>query len=216
MTYRDDDEAARARADALQRDLDDTQDELAEARAQLAAAEAEKARLAEEVAEVRARLPERAPAPAPRAAHAQPEQARTSGVELFALAAIGIVFVLIAIGVSRSRSASQDQDPPNPTCTLRTEPPGASIYGVCKNTAMSEPWNEGLPEVLHTPAVTTFEMHRGTTPLAQARQAWIIDDILCGGSMVARLPGYADTPVSSPLVGMGCDETVVRLRSTAE
>lgn len=167
------------RADALQRDLDDTQDELAETKQKLAAAEAEKARLAEVVARVREQQPtEELPS------------ANTTGARVaFLVLAMAAAIALIGLR-SSSRSTPSVVLVDNPICTLRTDPPGAEIVSLCHDA-------------------TPFETTRGRSPLALSRSTWIMNDAICRGSMIARLPGYIDTPVEIPL---GCDDTVVHLR----
>lgn len=202
--FRNDDEAARARADALQRDLDDATDELAATKAQLAAAEAEKLRLARAVEEAR-RAPPKPPEPV-----VQTPSHHASGARAFAYLAVIVVGVsLVALVAARDERASE---PPNPTCTLASDPPGARVVQYCHDP-IAEHMNryraeKGLPLVapLELPTV------RGHTPLAKDRMTWVMEGASCDGPYGLQLDGYEELRTFSPTEGLGCDDTVHRLK----
>ena len=146
MTYRDDHDAALARAAALER-------ELAQERERAAAAEAERRRLQLEVDALRGRRTPirrgpRASAVARAAERDALQQARTiwivSGCAAMAVLAL---FVLALRGTSGERMISA---PPNPACTLRTDPAGADVYAIRGDQVD----------------------HVGTTPLTRSRADW--------------------------------------------
>lgn len=209
--YRDDDEAAHARAYALQRSLDETQDELAAAKAKLAAAEAEKARLADEVDRIsRSTRPETAvPARAPRRRMA-PRDGVSAGWAILGVTLLSVLGLVCVATRSREKATAV----PDPLCELRSDPPGARIVQRCRDRT-AESMNKDLrlqtPNGLSFAFPETFEMTVGTTPYALRREDWNMRGSVCGGWYILTLAGYEDEIVS-PVVGTRCNETTVRLR----
>lgn len=215
MPFRDDDEAARARADALQVDLDRTNEKLERAEDETEAAQRELAATKARLARAEAKLAERGeevppPPPTPAPSHPVP----LGGKLLILAGTMGLaILLLVALktGAPSSSSPSGSGDVPNPSCTLRTDPPGAQIVSLCRDS-VSEAYNAHLLDAGSFPLFPeTFETVRGTTPLTQDRLTWIAWGVICNGTMVARLAGYRDTPVSSPTEGMGCSDRVIPL-----
>jgi hypothetical protein len=202
--YRDDGEAARVRADALQRELDANRRELAVSQRKLASARTRLAELGAADDEEDPR-PERSP---------------------WRWIAVG-TGGLVALGLMVGFAQRFDDEPgatraakPSPACTLRTDPPGATIVSRCTSPAhvarYNAAWAKAAAESGHAFAdLTVYELTEGTTPLSRPHTQWIDgrDTAGCRGKLVAQLPGYREAPVERPVASAtaGCAETVVRL-----
>lgn len=188
VTFRDDHDAALARADALERERDDAKETAEQAEAKLAAANAERLRLEAEVAELRARQPADEAKPP---AIAPPPSSRL-------WVWVGVVVVAVAFLVVIVAKSKRTNTIPNPTCTLVTVPSGATIVAIRRNRVMSE-LSPG-----RTLETSTYEMTIGVTPLSMARMDWIVESVIDSPRLEARLAGYKPMSVSMPLEGMGC------------
>jgi hypothetical protein len=216
VTYRDDHDAALARAEALERQLAELREK---AEDQAADAAEERERLQREIAHYRAKA-ERAAEVPPLPPEAQAtERARAAGTPdgpgplLFILAVGAVIVLALIVGLARTRSAATA--PPNPECTLDTAPSGATIV-VIRENRMAHDMNETLRETGGDEATlmpTTYEMTLGKTPLTRTRSEGIMESVVGGSARFeARLEGYAPLEVTAPLAGMGCDATVHALR----
>lgn len=201
MTFRDDHDAAIARAEALERELgekrrkrEETSSKLADIERRLEEVELERERL-------RAAMPPSTPPPpmtlpAPRWDDPQPASSSLDGTRkrhamLAAFMFTGLaLFVITAMFVAGERRSGRVE---NPVCTLRTDPPGANVYSV-----------RGGGETLI-----------GTTPLTKDSIGWFTAE-QHGARLVARKPGYVDTLVSSPWDGPGCRERVDELMTESD
>lgn len=188
VAYRDDKEAAYARADALQRELDRAQAELERTKGKLAETERARDSLAKKLTTHRPIAP---PPPLP-----VPAPARRAGG-----AAIGSLFVIGAMSAFALNSSRHHYSPPPPPSitlpqhlpqpaisrqfTLKSDPPGAKVY-----------------------AKTTYgEELVGTTPLTRSVLDWSLDD-----QLELRLDGYRTTPVNAlELYSPNSTETTVTL-----
>lgn len=135
---------ARARADALQRELDRSKAELAKTKAELAASEAEKARLRDEAD----RAPPTSAAVRARAARRRPDPVAVWGLSIGVAIAIGV-----AVFALTGRKERRDPD-----CTLVSEPSGARVSQAC-----------GAPTVSDKPIGVT-PLTRGTLGVGEGQQ----------------------------------------------
>ncbi len=119
----------------------------------------------------------------------------------------GLAIVALVVVIVSTRRVGSKSAPPNPTCTLVTEPPGATIVAT-RRDRVSE---QLMPKMAETLGPSTYTMTIGTTPLSKTRQEWIIENVIDSPSYEAQLAGYKPMPVSSPLEGMGCSAIVYRL-----
>lgn len=208
MTFRDDHDAALARGDALQRDLESAKETVEEKTEALEKANADKARLEAELAELRAKQPLE-PAPPDSSSPGAPDQTQPKssfGVSL----GIGVLLLLVVIGLALSRDSKQQKSPPNPTCTLVTEPPGATIFAIRRDRVMEELNRKSNSETMPS-MPSTYESRLGVTPISKARLEWIAEGVTMDPAFEARLDGYRPLSVSLPLEGLGCSEMVYRL-----
>lgn len=194
MTFRDDHDAAIARSDALQRELDSTKEKAADTEAELEAANTARDKLAVEVERLRAQVP------APVSAPSDERKGSPTGIfVVIGVVALLILLGLVVYGVARSKSAK-----PDPRCTLVTEPPGATIVARRVATDLE------LPSVERggaKPPRTRFDMVLGTTPLSQRRSEWIMESVIGDPVFEARLPGYKTINVMLPTTGDPCSNT---------
>lgn len=196
VTFRDDHDAALARADALERERDDAKETAEQAEAKLAAANAERLRLEAEVAELRARQP---------ADEAKPPPPSSRPVLWMAGVVVVVAFLFVIVAKSKRTNTI-----PNPTCTLVTVPSGATIVAIRRDRVMSE-LSPGT-----TLETSTYEMTIGVTPLSKARMEWIVESVIDSPRLEARLAGYKPMSVSMPLEGMGCSSQQYLLERFAQ
>lgn len=189
MTYRSDQDAALARADALQVDLDRSEAELARAKAQLARREAE---LAAARASKTVTAPPRPVAPPP----------RVNAPLIFGVSILGAAVLVGAVTFVRLRADAAHEEREREfqrslrhadigegmfrDCTVHTVPSGARVVSV------------GGGE----------EYPMGTTPFTRSLGSWAID----GEHFEARLAGYEPVQLVEPPVDYArgpCETTLV-------
>jgi hypothetical protein len=184
VTFRDDHDAALARADALQRELDASKRELDAKQRALDDANRKLAAKAD------ARDQPVAAATAARSSRRWPQ-----------LIAPLLVLVVMVVTAGVFKRIARTRAPEDPDCTLVTDPPGAEIVGMCHN-AVKEQVQPGA-----------FEIRWGRTPLTMSRSNWLMKNITCGGGIVARYRGRPDTLAAVPLAGTGCGNNVLKLQA---
>lgn len=172
MTFRDDHDATLARAEALERELEET-------RRKLDASEAERERLRARVAKLEDEPA--APAERPRQRRAAPARS-ASGLVAVALI-VGSVAAIFVVVMNRPSHRSTDgvgsASVRRTTCTISTMPAGAEVYRIV---------NDHAPGMFAAPQREDF---LGNTPLEREDAAWTSDREL--GDLVryeARLVGY--------------------------
>lgn len=190
MTYRDDQDAALARADALQVDLDRSRTELERTKALLARREAE-------LAAEKTRTAPSAPEPGPRVIPGRDNPKLAVGIAAVAFAgALGVVmFTKVRHDADRAaqnkafeRSMSHADLGADllRSCTVRTEPTGARVVSVG-------------PEGLYA---------MGSTPFSRSIGSWQIGN----EHLEARLDGYESVTLTEPAMNYEtglCETTIV-------
>jgi hypothetical protein len=173
VVYRDDEEAARARADALAGDLERTQRELEETKAKLAATERERDHL-----ELLRKLEDK-PTPAPARARRARSTTNAGTVLVVAGGAVLGMCALVILGYHRGvrhEAAPAATPPPDAPCTLVSVPAGAALF--------------------------SHDTYLGTTPVTRLWGQWKADAIGGPPEYELRLTGYRTVSVGGCNLGI--------------
>lgn len=208
MSFRDDHDAALARAEALERELAREREKLDAQVARLERVERERRRLETELADHLAACADRErakpigrPQGDARPTHAGRRHLREGQVLVVSL---GLFVLLAAVVPKCPREDERSWEPPpsaKPDCTLTTIPSGARVYAIHEDP-VGEPRDSGsYPS-------TAYETLVGTTPVTRSWFDWSTEGVVGTVRFEARLPGYAPIPVEIPLASEGCSEAV--------
>jgi hypothetical protein len=193
MAFRDDHEAALARADALER-------ELARAKQQLAQRDAIGPPVDRVVTDTALSTARRRPAP-------------VIAVTL-ALTVVLVCWIAMRTDPSPVVTSTPASLPARMPCTLATDPPGATVFRRCRN-AMADSLDRGFarrdtPETPMPRVPAWTEIPLGTTPLTLDASTWNSVPIGCEGLFV-KLGGGSDIAISSPAASDSCDTRTITL-----